>query len=126
MTDLVHHEGHAGQLTPRGGLGGLGGGSSNASTASTCGPNFLGFGHTILEVGVDFGDFFLGNHGWIIIWMRGRPRFDAVVVVVAVSVSLGGALGVFFSPRPRDLVSVLRTQNHNHYLSREREHEQKR
>lgn len=64
MTDLMHHERHTRHLTPRRGARGLGGGGGDTSVLPTCGPDFLRLGHPILEVGVDFGDFFLGNHGF--------------------------------------------------------------
>ena len=62
VPDLVHHEGHAAHLTPRSATLGDGG---DASLLSAAGPDLFGLGHAVLEVGVDFGDFFFGDHGGI-------------------------------------------------------------
>ena len=63
MLNLMNHQRNTLQLTPRGGCVGLGGGSGDTGVLAACGPDFFGFGHAVLEVGVDFGDFGLGDHG---------------------------------------------------------------
>ena len=70
MLNLMKHKRNTLQLTPRGGLVGLGGGSGDTGVLAACGPDFFGFGHAVLEVGVDFGDFGLGDHGccWFVRW----------------------------------------------------------
>ena len=64
MFHLMNHKWDALQLTPCGGGGGLGGSGGDTCVLAACGPDFFGFGHAVLEVGVDFGDFGLGgDHG---------------------------------------------------------------
>lgn len=83
MTNFMHHQRQARHLTPRGRIGSPGGGRGDAGALSTRGPNLLGFGHAILEVGVDFGDFFFGDHGWIVllIWWVGGDKDSTTMVL---------------------------------------------
>jgi hypothetical protein len=67
VSNLVHHEGHTGHLTP--GLGSRGpcGRGGDARVLPACRPDLLRFGHAALEVGIDFGDFFLGYHDFVVL-----------------------------------------------------------
>ena len=72
VSDLVHHEGHAGHLTPGLGSRGLGGRGGDARVLPACRPDLLRFSHTALEVGIDFGDLFLGDHGFVVLVAKGN------------------------------------------------------
>lgn len=58
----MDHQGDTLKLTPRGRGGGLGGCRGDSGILTACGPNLFRFGHAVFEVGVDFGDFGLGDH----------------------------------------------------------------
>lgn len=99
MTNFMHHQRHARELTPCGRIGGTGGGGRDTGVLATRGPDLLGFGHAILEVGVDFGDFFFGDHGLDSIDLVGgrRQRFYYLLLDTATAataaVSVGGGVG---------------------------------
>ena len=63
VSDLVQHEGHALELTPGGRGGCASGEGGDACFLAAGGPDLFGFGHAVAEVGVDFGNFGLGDHG---------------------------------------------------------------
>ncbi len=67
VSNLVHHEGRARHLTPGLGSRRPGGRGGDARVLPARRPDLPRFGHAALEVGVDFGDFFLGDHGFVVL-----------------------------------------------------------
>ena len=67
VPNLVHHEGRARHLTPGLGSRRPGGRGGDARVLPARRPDLPRFGHAALEVGVDFGDFFLGDHGFVVL-----------------------------------------------------------